>query len=90
VRHSRRHPAAVRRVVLRETDAAAIDEPAAATSGEIAEHDAHGAVRGRTRFFLHDREMPSWVPVGEAAFLLWVLVALVVAWLVVGVILRLT
>jgi len=26
-----------------------------------------------------------WLPVGEAAFLLWVLVALVVAWLLVGV-----
>lgn len=27
----------------------------------------------------------SWLPVGEVAFLLWVLVALLAAWLVVGV-----
>ena len=86
---SRRHPAS-RTVIPRDTDAAPIDEPVAATSGEIAEYDAHGALRGRTRFFLHAREMPSWIPVGEAAFLLWVLIALVVAWLAVGVVLRLT
>jgi hypothetical protein len=87
---SRSRPTASRTAIRRETDPEPVDEPAAATSGEIAEYDAHGALRGRTRFFLHEREMPSWIPVGEAAFLLWVLIALVVAWLVVGVILRLT
>lgn len=87
---SRSRPAASRTVIRPETDAAPIDEPTAAASGEIAEYDAHGVLRGRTRFFLHEREMPRWIPLGEAAFLLWVLVALVVAWLVIGVVLRLT
>jgi hypothetical protein len=77
-------------VELRDGDGRRTDEPEVAASGEIVERDAHGVLRGRTRFFLRDEEMPSRIPVGEAAFLLWVLVAMLVAWLVVGVILRLT
>ena len=57
--------------------------------GEITEYDAHGEPRRRTRFFLLDRGRCPWLPVSEAAFLLWVLVALIVGWLVVGVILGL-
>jgi hypothetical protein len=64
------------------------DDPAAAVRGEITEYDARGRPRRRTRFFLDDKDIP-WLPVSEAAFLLWVLVALVVAWLVVGLILGL-
>jgi hypothetical protein len=79
-----------RTVELRDGDGRRTDEPEVAASGEIVERDAHGVLRGRTRFFLRDEEMPSRIPVGEAAFLLWVLVAMLVAWLVVGVILRLT
>jgi hypothetical protein len=55
-------------------------------SGEIVEHDAQGEPRRRTRFFLDQREIP-WLPVSEPAFLLWVLIALMVIWLVVGLIL---
>ena len=64
------------------------DDPAAAVRGEITEYDDHGRPRRRTRFFLEDEALP-WLPVSEPAFLLWVLVALVVAWLVVGLILGL-
>ena len=38
------------------------------------------------RFFLDQRQMP-WLPVSEPAFLLWVLIALMVIWLVVGLVL---
>ena len=64
------------------------DDPAAAVRGEITEFDAHGRPRRRTRFFLDDEALP-WLPVSEPAFLLWVLAALIVVWLVVGLILGL-
>jgi hypothetical protein len=64
------------------------DDPAAAVTGEITEFDSHGRPRRRTRFFLDEQELP-WLPVSEPAFLLWVLVALVAAWLIVGLILGL-
>jgi hypothetical protein len=72
------------------TDASGLptDDPAAAVSGEITEFDAHGRARRRTRFFLDDDALP-WLPVSEPAFLLWVLAALIVAWLILGVILGL-
>ena len=38
------------------------------------------------RFFLNKGDIP-WLPVSEPAFLLWVLIALMVIWLVIGVIL---
>ncbi len=65
------------------------DDPEIAVSGEIAERDDHGRVLRRTRFFLDRAELP-WLPVGEAAFLLWVLAALVVIWACIGIALRLT
>jgi hypothetical protein len=65
----------------------ATDDPAQAVAGEISEPDAHG--RRRTRFFLDRTELP-WLPVGEAAFLLWVLVALVLVWASIGIVLRFT
>jgi hypothetical protein len=65
------------------------DDPAAAVHGEITEFDAHGRPRRRMRFFLDDDALPSWLPVSEPAFLLWVLAALIGVWLVVGVILGL-
>ena len=64
------------------------DDPAAAVRGEITEYDDHGRARRRTRFFLADEALP-WLPVSEPAFLLWVLAALIVGWLVVGLILGL-
>ena len=57
--------------------------------GELTEYDAHGEPRRRTRFFLLEQRALPWLPVSEAAFLLWVLIALIVGWLVVGVILGL-
>jgi hypothetical protein len=62
------------------------DDPGSAVRGEMVEYDAGGEVRRRTRFFLSEREIP-WLPVSEAAFLLWILVALVLTWAVIGLIL---
>jgi len=76
-------------VAYTDADGRATDDPAVAVRGEITEYDAHGEPRRLTRFFLHEQEAPSWLPFSEAAFLLWVLIALVVAWLVVGLILGL-
>lgn len=73
-----------------DADGHRTDDPAAAVRGEITEYDAHGAPRRLTRFLLlEQRSLPPWLPVGEAAFLLWVLVALIVGWLVVSLILGL-
>lgn len=57
--------------------------------GEVTELDPHGAPRRFTRFFVLEQKALPWLPVSEAAFLLWVLVGLIVAWLVVGLILGL-
>ena len=65
------------------------DDPAQAVTGEIAEYDAHDRVLRRTRFFLDRTELP-WLPVGEAAFLLWVLAALVLVWVFIAIALSLT
>jgi hypothetical protein len=62
------------------------DDPEQAVSGEVAEYDAHGRVLRRTRFFLGRAELP-WLPMGEAAFLLWVLAVLVLVWVCIAVVL---
>ena len=62
------------------------DDPGSAVRGEMVEYDAGGEVRRRTRFFLSEEQIP-WLPVGEAAFLLWILVALVLIWAAIGLIL---
>jgi hypothetical protein len=62
------------------------DDATQAVAGEIAEYGAHARLR-RTRFFLDRTELP-WLPVGEAAFLLWVLAALIVIWASIGIVLR--
>jgi hypothetical protein len=72
-----------------DADGQATDDPAAAVRGEITEYDPHGVPRRLTRFFFLERRALPWLPVSEAAFLLWVLVALIVGWLVVGLILGL-
>lgn len=76
------------RVAYTDAEGHPTDDPAAAVAGEITEFDAHGRPRRRTRFFLDDEALP-WLPVSEPAFLLWVLVALVVGWLLLGLILGL-
>lgn len=72
-----------------DAEGRATPDPTAAVRGEMVEYDDHGELRRRTRFFLAERELP-WLPVSEPAFLLWVLAALMVVWLVIGLILRLT
>ncbi len=59
------------------------DDPVNAVQGEVLEYDADGRPAGRARFFLDRDELP-WLPVSEPAFLLWVLAALVVIWLGIG------
>jgi hypothetical protein len=86
----RRHTEGSRTVDLRDADGRRTTDAAVAVSGEVAEHDAHGVLRRRTRFFLRREEMPARIPLGEAAFLVWVLVVLLAAWVVFGVVLRLT
>jgi hypothetical protein len=70
-----------------DADGRATDDPARAAAGEIAEYGPHGRRLRRTRFFLNRAELP-WLPVGEAAFLLWVLAALLVIWASIGLVLR--
>ena len=65
------------------------DDPAAAVRGEITEFDAHGRPRRKTRFFLDEESLPKWLPVSEPAFLLWVLAALVLVWVGIGIVLNL-
>jgi hypothetical protein len=77
-------------VVYTDVHGEPTNDAAAAVRGEITEFDGHGRPRRLTRFFLLDEDRaPKWLPVSEAAFLLWVLAALIVAWLVIGVILGL-
>jgi hypothetical protein len=76
-------------VAYTDADGRPTDDPAVAVRGEVIEYDAHGTPRRLTRFFLLEQKALPWLPVSEAAFLLWVLVALIVAWLVVGLILGL-
>jgi hypothetical protein len=83
-------PSPVRVVTYTDAEGHETDDPASAVRGEAVLYDEHGIPRRRTRFFLIQREMPSWLPLGEAAFLLWVLVALMLVWLAVGVFLYLT
>ena len=84
-------PATIPARVVRYTDAEgrATDDPAAAVSGEAVLYDEHGVPRRRTLFVLTQRELP-WLPVGEGAFLIWVLVGLMLIWLAVGLVLYLT
>lgn len=77
------------RVAYTDAEGRATDNPAAAVHGEIVEFDGHGQPERRTRFFLAERDIP-WLPVGEVAFLIWVLVTLMAVWLVIGLVLRLT
>ena len=79
-------PDGARAVRYTDADGLPTDDPAAAVNGEMVEYDARGDVRRRTRFFLREEEIP-WLPVSEAAFLAWVLAALVLIWAVIGLLL---
>jgi hypothetical protein len=62
-------------------------DPAAVVRSEIVESEDHGRPR-RTRFFLAERDL-GWLPVGEPTFLIWVLAALMLVWLAIGLVLQL-
>jgi len=68
-----------RTVLYRDSDGQPTSDAAAAVSGEVVELDDHGRRGHRIRFFLQREQLP-WLPVGEPAFLLWVLAALVIVW----------
>jgi hypothetical protein len=72
-----------------DADGQATTDPGAAVRGEIVEYDDHGEPRRRTRFFLAERDLP-WLPLSEPAFLLWVLVLFMLAWLAVGLVFAIT
>lgn len=59
------------------------EDPARAVRGEIHEQDADGHRTRRTWFFLEEVEI-KWLPVSESAFLLWVLLALSLIWVLIG------
>jgi hypothetical protein len=59
------------------------EDPALAVRGEILEHDPKSGRKRRTWFFLEEAEI-GWLPVRESAFLLWVLLALLLLWILIG------
>jgi hypothetical protein len=78
----------VRLVRYRDAEGRPTEDPAAAVEGEIVDYDVHDQPRRVTRFFLREDDLP-WLPMSEAAFLLWILVALIAVWLIVGFVLGL-
>jgi hypothetical protein len=66
-----------------DADGRPTEDSAEAVRGDVIEYDAHGRPTRRVRFFLDRSELP-WLPVSEPAFLLWVLAALFVVWLAIG------
>jgi hypothetical protein len=72
-----------RTIMYLDADGRPTDDSAKAVRGEVIEYDAHGRPARRARFFLDRSELP-WLPVSEPAFLLWVLAALFVVWLAIG------
>jgi hypothetical protein len=77
-----RRPASTR---YRDAEGRLTTSLADAVTGEIVDAGVHGEPR-RTRFFLQREELP-WLPVSEPAFLLWVLAALVLVWIGIGLLL---
>ena len=59
------------------------EDPAQAVRGEIVEHDPK-AGRTRRTWFLIEEVQIKWLPVSESAFLLWVLLAMLLSWVLIG------
>ena len=59
------------------------EDPAQAVRGEVVERDPKAGRTRRTWFFIEEVEI-KWLPVSESAFLLWVLLALVLIWVLIG------
>jgi hypothetical protein len=60
------------------------EDPAEAVRGEVVEHDPKAGRTRRTWFFIREVEI-KWLPVSESAFLLWVLLALLAIWVLIGI-----
>jgi hypothetical protein len=69
--------------VLVDADGNRTEDPSEAVGGEIVELDGAARPTRRTWFFASEVEV-KWLPVGEAAFLLWVLALLIGVWLGIG------
>jgi hypothetical protein len=80
-------PTAVQTAAYVDSEGRPTDDLDAAVSGEIAVYDVHGRLHRRVHFFLTERELP-WMRVSEPAFLLWVLAALMLIWVAIGLGLR--
>lgn len=59
------------------------EDPAQAVRGEVVEHDPKAGRTKRTWFLVEEVEV-KWLPVSESAFLLWVLLALLLTWVLIG------
>jgi hypothetical protein len=59
------------------------EDPAQAVRGEVVERDPKAGRTRRTWFVVEEVEI-KWLPVSESAFLLWVLLALMLIWVLVG------
>jgi hypothetical protein len=59
------------------------EDPAQAVRGEVVERDPKAARTRRTWFLVEEVEI-KWLPVSESAFLLWVLLALALIWVLIG------
>jgi hypothetical protein len=66
-----------------DADGKPTDDVDRAVRGELVEYDAK-TKRARRAWFRLEQVEIRWLPVGEAAFLLWVLVLLLAVWLGIG------
>ena len=71
------------KAVLVDADGNRTEDPAQAVGGELVELDGADRPTRRTWFLASEAEV-KWLPVGEAAFLLWVLALLISVWLAIG------
>jgi hypothetical protein len=71
----------LRTAVYLDAEGNRTEDPAKAVGGEIVERAVEGRPAKHTWFRVEKVELP-WLPVSEAAFLLWVLALLVLVWLV--------
>jgi hypothetical protein len=67
--------------VYRDAEGNRTQDPGKAVGGEILERPAEDRAPRRTWFLVREVEL-KWLPVSEAAFLLWVLALLLFAWFV--------
>ena len=78
----------LRASVYRDAEGNRTLDPGQAVGGEIVEQAGDGGAARRTWFRVQEVE-PKLLPVSEAAFLLWVLALLLLAWLIAALVLLL-